>query len=149
MKGYLNTNKGLAQIYPIKNGIITKCNISQGEHIKEGAPLFVINTGYEKMDKELQQQEFKQLQNRDFIIKQEIPFTDVVTTIRTNSPSFLTNIVLLDQYRGESIPKDSTSLCLQLTFQSSEKTLITKEVEDIIVNLQAVLEKIHNVIIRI
>jgi len=84
-----------------------------------------------------------------FIIKQEIPFTDVVTTIRTNSPSFLTNIVLLDQYQGESIPKDSTSLCLQLTFQSSEKTLITKEVEDIIVNLQAVLEKIHNVIIRI
>lgn len=146
-----NTNRSLGifgQIHPIvakKNSIpsnlfLFEFNLQILEEIfnNQNLTYYKQYCTYPKITKDL-----------SFIIKQEIPFTDVVTTIRTNSPSFLTNIVLLDQYRGEAIPKDSTSLCLQLTFQSSEKTLITKEVEDIIVNLQAVLEKIHNVIIRI
>ena len=83
-----------------------------------------------------------------FIFKQNIPFEDLVTTIRTNSPDFLTNISLLDQYRGEFIPKDSISICLQLTFQSSEKTLVTKEIEEIIKDIQNILEKVHNITIR-
>lgn len=84
-----------------------------------------------------------------FIVKQNIPFKDLVTTIRTNSPDFLTNIVLLDQYKGEFIPKDSTSICLQLTFQSSEKTLVTKEIEEIVKNIQNTLEKVHSITVRI
>jgi phenylalanyl-tRNA synthetase beta subunit len=37
--------------------------------------------------------------------------------------------------------KDHTSLCLQLIFQSNEKTLENKEIENIINNLQTVLSK--------
>jgi phenylalanyl-tRNA synthetase beta subunit len=34
--------------------------------------------------------------------------------------------------KGSSIPDGFTSLCLQLTFQSNEKTLENKEIENII-----------------
>ena len=62
--------------------------------------------------------------------------------------SFLSEINLLDEYRGSSIPKDCTSLCLQLIFQSNEKTLENKEIDSIINNLQSVLTSEFNAIIR-
>ena len=46
---------------------------------------------------------------------------------------------------GNSIPKDHTSFCIQLVFQSDEKTLINKDIEEIIKNLQILLEKKFNV----
>jgi phenylalanyl-tRNA synthetase beta chain len=60
----------------------------------------------------------------------------------------LSEINLLDEYRGSSIPEDCTSLCLQLIFQSNEKTLENKEIERIINNLQSVLTNKFNAIIR-
>ena len=65
-----------------------------------------------------------------------------------NGTKFLADITLLDEYRGSSIPEDSTSLCLQLTFQSNEKTLENKEIEVILTNLQSVLTSKFNAIIR-
>jgi len=56
---------------------------------------------------------------------------------------------LLDEYRGASIPDHQTSLCIQLTFQSSEKTLVTKDIEEILIKLQLALETDYNVLIRI
>ena len=56
---------------------------------------------------------------------------------------------LLDEYQGSSIPKEQTSLCIQLTFQSTEKTLITKEIDEIINNLYKVLETKYEINIRI
>ena len=65
-----------------------------------------------------------------------------------NGTKFLSDITLLDEYRGSSIPENSISLCLQLTFQSNEKTLENKEIEVIITNLQSVLTHKFNAIIR-
>ena len=56
---------------------------------------------------------------------------------------------LLDEYQGSSIPKHQTSLCIQLTFQSTEKTLITKEIDEILNNLYTVLETQYDINIRI
>jgi phenylalanyl-tRNA synthetase beta subunit len=39
----------------------------------------------------------------------------------------------------EVYSRNHTSLCLQLTFQSNEKTLENKEIENIINNLQSVI----------
>jgi phenylalanyl-tRNA synthetase beta subunit len=38
-----------------------------------------------------------------------------------NGTQFLSEINLLDEYRGSSIPESHTSLCLQLIFQSDKK----------------------------
>ena len=77
---------------------------------------------------------------------------NATTNVRLRSQirqSNLTNIQLLDEYRGNSIPKNQTSLCIQLTFQSLEKTLFTKEIEDIIINLQTLLKEKYDVSIRV
>ena len=45
---------------------------------------------------------------------------------------YVDEVNLLDEYTGESIPDQHISLCLQLIFQSNEKTLQNKEIEEIL-----------------
>ena len=68
---------------------------------------------------------------------------------KKNGSQNLTNIKLLDEYRVDSIPENQTSLCIQLTFQSLEKTLRTKEIEDIVINLQTLLKEKYEISIRV
>jgi len=84
-----------------------------------------------------------------FVVDRTIPFSNIEKTLLTNGPEYLTQIELLDEYRGVSIPDHQTSLCIQLTFQSSEKTLITKDIEEILIKLQLALEANYNVLVRI
>ena len=88
------------------------------------------------------------IKDLSFIISKNIPFKKLKNLLYLNGTKFLSEINLLDEYRGSSIPEDCTSLCLQLIFQSNEKTLENKEIELIIANLQSVLTKEFNAIIR-
>lgn len=88
------------------------------------------------------------IKDLSFIIPKDITFIELKNILHLNGTKFLTEINLLDEYRGSSIPEDSTSLCLQLIFQSNEKTLENKEIETIIINLQSVLTYKFNAIIR-
>ena len=90
----------------------------------------------------------KIIKDLSFIIRQEIPFTKLQELLYLNGTQFLSEINLLDEYRGPSIPDKHTSLCLQLIFQSNQKTLQNKEIENIITNLQLVLTNKFDAIIR-
>ena len=90
----------------------------------------------------------KIIKDLSFIIRQEIPFTKLQELLYLNGTQFLSEINLLDEYRGQSIPDKHTSLCLQLIFQSNQKTLQNKEIENIITNLQSVLTNKFEAIIR-
>jgi phenylalanyl-tRNA synthetase beta chain len=83
-----------------------------------------------------------------FIVSQKISFDQIKTLLLNNRNIFLKNIELLDEYKGNFIPENHTSFCIQLVFQSDEKTLINKDIEEIIKNLQLLLEKNYNVILR-
>ena len=74
-----------------------------------------------------------------FIINQDFQFEKVKEALYCNGTKFLSDITLLDEYRGKSIPEGSTSLCVQLVFQSKEKTLENKEIDSILKSLQSVL----------
>jgi phenylalanyl-tRNA synthetase beta subunit len=63
-------------------------------------------------------------------------------------PNFLSEINLLDEYRGSSIPESHTSLCLQLIFQSDKKTLENKQIDHIISGLQLLLTEEFGALIR-
>lgn len=91
----------------------------------------------------------KIVKDLSFIIHQTISFEQIRETLYWNGTKFLVQINLLDEYRGNSIPENHTSLCLQLIFQSNEKTLQNKEVESIINNLQLLLIKNFNATIRV
>jgi phenylalanyl-tRNA synthetase beta chain len=74
-----------------------------------------------------------------FIIHEDISFKKIEDLLYFNGTKFLSNIRLLDEYKGESIPENYISLCLQLTFQSDKKTLQNKEIENTISSLQLLL----------
>ena len=59
------------------------------------------------------------------------------------------SLELVDVYEDKQITENLTSLCIQLTFQASNKTLLTKEVEHIINNIQTQLIQNFNVTIRV
>ncbi|MDP3706045.1 MAG: HlyD family efflux transporter periplasmic adaptor subunit [Legionellaceae bacterium] len=70
--GYLNSNKGIAHVYPTQSGIITRCQAVQGKHVKQGEPLCVINTKYDNLAKHHKQAEFEQLLARQTTIQNDI-----------------------------------------------------------------------------
>jgi phenylalanyl-tRNA synthetase beta chain len=104
---------------------------------KNKLPVFQEYSAYPRIIKDL-----------SFIIPKDIRFTELKNILYLNGTKFLSEINLLDEYRGSSIPDQSTSLCIQLIFQSKEKTLENKEIETIITNLQSVLANKFNAIIR-
>lgn len=90
----------------------------------------------------------KIIKDLSLIVKQNISFDELKKIIYSNGTKFLSEINLIDEYRGDSIPDNSTSLCLQLIFQSNEKTLQNKEVDNIVEKLQILLSKKFNITIR-
>jgi phenylalanyl-tRNA synthetase beta chain len=81
----------------------------------------------------------KIIKDLSFIIDKNISFHQLKETLYLNGSKYLTEVTLLDEYRGKSIPGNCTSLCLQLSFQSHETTLQTLQVETIMNHLQSLL----------
>ena len=90
----------------------------------------------------------KIIKDLSFIIQQDITFKKIQDILYSNGTEFLSEINLLDEYRGQPISENQTSLCIQLVFQSTTKTLENKEIEYIINKLQLVLINKFNAIIR-
>jgi phenylalanyl-tRNA synthetase beta chain len=90
----------------------------------------------------------KIIKDISFIIQRDVTFKELQETLYSNGTKFLSQINLLDEYTGTSIPDQHISLCLQLIFQSNEKTLQNKEIEEILKNIRFVLMKRFNAIIR-
>ena len=90
----------------------------------------------------------KIIKDISFIIHQDVSFSELKMFLYANGTQFLSEINLLDEYRGKSIPDKHISLCLQLVFQSNEKTLQTKDIEIIIQNLNSMLAEKFNVSLR-
>lgn len=72
VRGYLNSNKGITNVYPLQAGIITKCEASQGKLVKQGDVLFVIKTRYDALTHAHKQQEFIRLKHRKLSVTQQI-----------------------------------------------------------------------------
>lgn len=90
----------------------------------------------------------KIMKDLSFIVKRDITFKELQKILYSNGTEFLSDIILLDEYRGQPIPDGYTSLCLQLVFHSNEKTLQNKEIENIINKLQFILNQKFDAIIR-
>jgi phenylalanyl-tRNA synthetase beta chain len=90
----------------------------------------------------------KVVKDLSFIISRDIRFKMIQDILYLNGTEFLAEINLLDEYSGQSIPDDKISLCLQLIFKSSKRTLENKDIENIINKLQLVLINTFNANIR-
>ena len=90
----------------------------------------------------------KIIKDLSFIINQNISFEDVKTSIKKCGTKFLNEIKLLDEYTGKSIPTNKRSICIQLIFQSEDKTLKTKEIENILDTIELILIEDYKIRIR-
>jgi len=130
---YANTHGLASEIYLFEFSLKT----IQDQMQQNKLPVFEEYSSYPRVIKDI-----------SFIIPKNITFAELQSIIYLNGTKFLVEINLLDEYRGSSIPEECTSLCLQLIFQSKDKTLENKDIESIIVNLQSVLTNKFNAIIR-
>ena len=129
-----------ARLYNIPTDIFLfefNIDIIKKEFYSKNLTLYKSYKTYPKITKDL-----------SFVIDRSIPFSQIRQTLLNNEKKYLRTVHLLDEYRGTSILDTQTSLCVQLTFQSIEKTLVTKEVDQIINDLQIVLENEYSAIIR-
>ena len=136
------------QIHPVT---AKKNNISIGLFLFE-FNFDILKTEFQQKNLSLYQQYSlypKITKDLSFIVDQKISFKQIKSTILDHGTDYLKDVDLLDEYQGSSIPSNQTSLCIQLIFQSMEKTLITKEIEEIINNLYKVLETKYDINIRI
>lgn len=147
---YLTNNVKLGvfgQIYPI---LANKLNLSSEIYLFEFDVEVIQNQM--KMNQLTIYNEYssypKIIKDISFIIKRNIPFNELKETLYYNGTKFLSQINLLDEYTGKSIPDQHISLCFQLIFQSNEKTLQNKEIDKILNNIRFVLTNKFNAIIR-
>ena len=83
----------------------------------------------------------KIIKDISFIVNQNINFTEIQEILLKNGTKFLIDVTLLDEYKSDSLPVNHISLCLQLVFQSKDRTLENKLIENIISNIQLVLKE--------
>ena len=136
------------QVSPI---LAKKLNISTN--------IYLFELAFEPIKDQLQQNKLavyqdyssypKIIKDLSFIVKDTISFSKIKEVLYINGSQFLKEINLLDEYRGQSIPSQHTSLCLQLIFQSDVETLQTENVETILTNLTTILTNEFDATIRV
>ena len=141
-----------------KLGIFGQIHPLLANHLTLSPEIYLFEFEIELIQKELQTNKltiFKEytsypkiVKDLSFIISQETSFKELQETLYANGTQFLSEVTLLDDYKGEFIPEGQTSLCFQLIFQSKTKTLENKTIDLIVANLQSVLENTFNAIIR-
>nr|UDP55561.1 phenylalanine tRNA synthetase [Schizostauron trachyderma] len=141
-----------------KLGIFGQINPILANQLTISSDIYMFELNMEVLQNEMQVNQLAQYQEYSlypkivkdisFIIQKNITFNELKKILYSNGTEILSEIKLLDEYKGKSIPKDHISLCLQLTFQSTEKTLQNKEIEEILKNIQFLLTKKFNAIIR-
>ena len=72
-----------------------------------------------------------------FIVNKDVNAKDLIEAITSVNESLVKNIKVFDVYEGENIPENQKSIAINVTIQSSERTLNEDD-----------LEKIHNLIIK-
>jgi phenylalanyl-tRNA synthetase beta chain len=83
----------------------------------------------------------KVVKDISFVINQNVNFSEIRQVVLNNGTKFLIDVKLLDEYKSNALPSNHISLCLQLVFQSEEKTLENKLIENIINNILLVLKE--------
>jgi len=82
------------------------------------------------------------------IIEQTVSVGLIERTIQESAGQLLSNIQIFDIYQGEGIDKGEKSVALGLTFQDPSRTLIDKEINDVIQGVVATLEREFNAKLR-
>jgi len=82
------------------------------------------------------------------IVAEDLPAEKVLNEVLAAGGDILTDAILFDVYRGESIPAGTKSLAFALTYQPKEKTLTDKELDKAHQKIEGRLKHVLNAQIR-
>lgn len=74
VRGYLESNKGLVRVYPQKEGIIQESYIKPGAHMKQGDPLFLVDTSSEMTTKHDHDDLLEPLEKNKKIMEEQLAY---------------------------------------------------------------------------
>ena len=66
-----------------------------------------------------------------FVVSKDVKAQELISAISHVNPNLISNIKVFDVYEGENIPDNQKSIAINVTIQSSEKTLKDKDLEKI------------------
>ena len=66
-----------------------------------------------------------------FIIDKKVKAQDLIKIISNVDKNLIQSVKIFDLYEGDNIPNDKKSIALNVTIQSSEKTLKDKDLENL------------------
>ena len=66
-----------------------------------------------------------------FIVNKEIKAQDLINSVSSVDQKLISNIKVFDVYEGENIPENQKSIAINVTIQSTEKTLNDVDLEKI------------------
>ena len=82
------------------------------------------------------------------LLKKEIQSADIINCIYNATDTLLIDTNVFDVYSGKELDKDSKSLAISLTFQSEEKTLVDKDVDDRVLSILDSLKNKFDIVQR-
>lgn len=91
----------------------------------------------------------KIIKDLSFIVDKNVSFNSIENVIYSKGSNLLIEINLLDQYDGDLILDNQVSLCIQLVFQSFQRTLKNNEIDLIIDRISLTLKNKYKAIFRI
>ena len=139
---YLNRddNKPIAFFGEFHPNIIKKIDIKTDALIGFEIFLDYFKETKKKLKDQKSQFEYSDFQKSErdfaFVIDKKVKAQDLIEIITSVDKDLIKSVSVFDVYEGEKIPKDKKSVALNVTIQSSEKTLTDND-----------LEKINNLII--
>ncbi len=69
------------------------------------------------------------IRDLSFLVERNVPYREIEKAIEKISIPYLEAFGLIDQYTGESIPRDKKSLSLRFVYRNPKATLLTEEVD--------------------
>ncbi len=76
-----------------------------------------------------------------FLFDQKLESEKVCQVVKSVNKDLITDVIILDIYNGEKIPRDMKSLAIKVTIQPTQETLTDAALEEISVNLINAIEK--------
>ncbi len=134
---FLNKDKDQVAAYfgEIHPNILKKIDIKTDTLI--GFEIFFENLKFSKKTLNDQKSKFTtsdfQKSERDFafLVNKDVKAQDLINAISSVDQKLVSNIKVFDVYEGENIPDNQKSIAINLTIQSSEKTLEDSDLEKI------------------
>jgi len=91
----------------------------------------------------------KIVKDLSFVVDKSISFNQIKNLIYFEAGDFLSEVNLLDQYQNDFNASAQISLCIQLIFQSFDRTLKNEEIDDILNRIVLILKRKYKVDLRL